>query len=486
MTRVETDRKPAAVLAVAVVVWVGIYGTLTYLRHRYFGTFGFDLGIYDQGIWLLSQGSHDVITVRGLPLLGHHLNLALVGYVPFYWLGAGPQFLNLTQAVSLGLGAVPVFLLARDRLGDAWAAVGLAVAYLAHPTTGFLQVETFHPDTMGILPLLVAWWAAHRKRWGWFFVAAGLAVAWKEDLALAVAVLGVVVALRGERRLGWGVAALATGWFVAATGVVIPLLNGRGVFYGQFFGDLGDDPLQVGLTLLSDPTALLSRLTARDTLTYLWSISAPYGFTFLAGPAGTAVALPQLVVNLISEFPYTRDYRVHYSAVVLAGATLGMVEGVGWLARRLGDRRLLALAVLYTAVATTVQWGPLTLAPQHRVWPGRLPWSDALAEAVASIPPDGAVSATYLAVPHLTHRRLIYEFPNPWKVVNWGFRDELPPDPTPVRWLVVIPELHGSEDRSLYEELRNARGAEVVFERDGVVVVHLGEPVSRQDLGSIS
>src|SRR5829696_6033473 len=103
------------VLGTMVVVWSLVFIYLGFQRHDRFGTYGFDLGIYDQAIWLLSRFETPFITLRGLNFWGTHANPILVLFVPFYWLGAGPHFLLVVQVASQALGAVAVFLLARDR-----------------------------------------------------------------------------------------------------------------------------------------------------------------------------------------------------------------------------------------------------------------------------------------------------------------------------------------------------------------------------------
>src|SRR6266487_3076457 len=113
------DRRPVIVLAALVVAYVVVFGRLTWAQQSNFGTFGFDMGIYDQGIWLLSRFKDPFVTVRGLEYFGHHVNPVTLAFVPFYWLGAGPHFLYLVKTVWMALGAVPLWLLARDRLGNA-------------------------------------------------------------------------------------------------------------------------------------------------------------------------------------------------------------------------------------------------------------------------------------------------------------------------------------------------------------------------------
>jgi hypothetical protein len=54
------------------VLFVGTFVWLAWLTHARFGTFGFDLGIFDQGVWLLSRFQDPFVTIRGLPLFGDH------------------------------------------------------------------------------------------------------------------------------------------------------------------------------------------------------------------------------------------------------------------------------------------------------------------------------------------------------------------------------------------------------------------------------
>src|SRR5207253_2465083 len=102
-------------------VWSATFIVLGWMRHDHFATFGFDLGIYDQGIWLLSRFKDPFITIRGLEFFGHHMNPALLLFVPAYWLGAGPHFLLVAQVLAQASGAFAIYLLARDRLADRFA-----------------------------------------------------------------------------------------------------------------------------------------------------------------------------------------------------------------------------------------------------------------------------------------------------------------------------------------------------------------------------
>lgn len=460
-------------LGLAVVAWGGVFGYLTWLRHARFSSFGFDLGIFDQATWLLSRFGGQFITVRGLDVLAHHANFGLYLFAPFYWVGAGPHFLNLVQVAACALGAVPVFLLARHRLRSSWAALLLAGAFLLHPSLQFMMWEQFHPETIAITPLLFAYWFAVRERWGWLAAMAMLAVSFKEDVALAVIVIGVIIALRGNRKIGLLTAGLALGWFLFVTMVLLPYYSGSEAFYvGYFFSNLGDTPLEVVTNAVFHPSRLVEPLTSPGARQYMFKMTAPFGFLPLAAPLTLLMGVPQAAINLLSVNSFTREITYHYAAIPLAGLILATVEGISLLGRHRVVRLGLVAIVTVASVLATLNWGLSPVGDQYRK--GWWPFGDdarraSKEHALALVPSGAAVSATYQFVPHLSRRELIYQWPNPFKPAYWGVANENFPPASAAQWLVLDRQLVGPEERELLAGLL-AREFTTLFEADDIVV----------------
>jgi uncharacterized membrane protein len=452
---------PEAVLAALVTLWSAEFIRLPMLRYDKFGTFGFDLGIYDQGTWLLSRGKDPFVTIRGLELFGHHANIFLLLLVPFYWLGAGPIFLLVVQVLSQASGAIAIFLLARDLLRSKWAGVALAAALLLNPTYQWLTWEFFHPDAVAIGPLLFANCTARNKRWGWFTFAAVLAVICKEDFALAVAVLGLVILVRGDRRRGAIVAVASAIYFYFATRVLIPAENGIGPFYDSFFGDLGKTPTEVAFNAVRHPTKTWQLASAKDRKTWYWNMFGPWAFVPLLDLRVLAVAAPTIFVNIVSSFPYTRDYRFHYSAIVVAGCAVATVEAIAWISnrstQRLATQASMVSIVLVAALVASVTLGCAQYSRHYHdgTWPLAADPTVGIKEAaVRSVPAQASASVAYNIDTHMTHRALIYEFPVPWCNINWGVRGEHLDDPAKVQYLVLERSLIGDpRDQALLSDL---------------------------------
>jgi dolichol-phosphate mannosyltransferase len=94
----------AAILAYTVVMgWSAAY------RHQHYGSNGFDLGIYDQALWLIRQGEAPYVTVRGLHILGDHFTPILYPLSLLYLLAPQPEALLVFQTAFLALAAWPLF-----------------------------------------------------------------------------------------------------------------------------------------------------------------------------------------------------------------------------------------------------------------------------------------------------------------------------------------------------------------------------------------
>ncbi|MGH9149440.1 MAG: DUF2079 domain-containing protein [Acidimicrobiales bacterium] len=469
--------RPHEVLVVGMAAHVAVFGRLGANQHRRFGTFGFDMGIFDQGIWLLSQFEDPFVTVRGLNYFGNHLNLGTVLFVPFYWLGAGPVFLSVAQTVVVALGAVPIWLLGRDRLASGWLALGVALAFLLHPATEWISWWQFHPDALAITPLLFAYWFASRRRWRWFGVCVALTLVWKEDAAMAVFALGLVLVVTRRWRAGLVTSGVALVWFLLATEVLIPrATGGLGPFYGEFYSGFGDGAAEIAFNMARHPSRFVAEATEPATVEYYRRLFLPVGLLALAAPVSLGVALPHLVVNTVSSHPLTHDIRYQYSSLIIAAIFLATVEAIAWMGRRRSWRAVLVVVVLVSAVLANRAWSPSPLGVAYRsgIWVSVGPNQAAAEQAVGMVPAGAGVSATFQLVPHLTHRARIYEFPNPWKLSYWGVKGENPPDPLDVDYLVVDTASLGAS-RALYDSLVGpGRDFQVVFSSGTIAVARRG------------
>lgn len=471
---------PIAVLVAMTLGYIAVFGTLTYQQQSNFGTFGFDMGIYDQGIWLLSHFKDPFDTIRGLEYFGQNVNVITLLFLPAYWFGAGPHFLYAVQTVWLAAGAIPIWLLGRDRLRSSWLALGLSAAYLLYPSVEWINWWTFRPDALIITPLMFAYWFATRRSWGWFWAALAVTLSCKEDAGLAVLALGICLLIKHrERARGLITAICGLAWFLICTKVVIPFANGGGPpFYVAWFPSLGSNETSILVNLVVHPSRWIGLAISRSRWTYYKQLFFPVALWALLEPLVLLIGVPQLLINVTSSFSYTRSIHFYYTSIVIAAIFLATVEACAKRGRTPARRRVMVALVVVAAVATNVAWSPSPLGSAFHsgIWAQPQPQDTAINEAINMVPKNASVSATYNIDDHMTHRVLIYEYPNPWVLENWGLSSSYrPPDPSKVDWLVLDTRVTGTQS-VLYEVLVIDGQFKVVFAQQGILVLHRVEP----------
>ncbi len=444
-------------LGLVFAVFVGIFVAQTWALHRHFGTYGFDVGIYDQGTWLLSRLRAPFVTVRGLNLFGEHASYILVLVAPLYRLWADPRLLLLLQAIALGVPAWVVYRLGAKHLGSPAAGLAVAVAYLAFPAMQWALTWQFHPETLAAAFLALGALAADGRNNRLMAVWLGLALLCREDVGLVVAGFGGLLMLTGQRSVGRRVLIAGLVWWVLATFLFIPWANGRqtGLFELNY-GVTGIGPIALLRALPSMTGRALATALSNQGLGYPLLLLVPLlGLPLLAPKALLPVA-PALFLNLAAIPPEQHQIRYQYLATSAPFLAIATVAGLRVVARR--RRALLApllVALVVAAVVMDQRFGP-ALWSRDRIVASASPADQVRRQALAMIPAGASVSAQFNLVPQLSHRIKIFEFPNPFRAANWGVDGDVhkASDQQRVRYVVVERSLLDQDQKTLLRDLQ--------------------------------
>lgn len=471
----------------ATVLFALVYGALAIRSHRNFGTWGFDTGIYDQAFWLVSRG-RSFMTMRGMDVWGHHVNLVAYAFAPFYWLGAGPEFLVGVQAAVLALGAVAVHLIARDRFASAWVGFAFAAAYLLYPPTGWLAWANFHPEAMSITPLLFAWWLGRRRRWLPFGVCIAMALSMREEVALVVIVMGVLLACTGRKQSATGVRSLrdslapwitalvGVAWFAVCTKVVIPHFNDGGdpYYLRRFYGSFGSSMGEVLKNMALHPGKVLSLAAEPDRIRFGFDLLGPFGGLSLLGLPFLALAAPQGLAAVAASNVewFVRDIRFQYTALIAVGVIVAAIEGTAWLVgRKSALRRPLLIWMMVCSVLFGIVRSPLPVGANAGQWVGPSARTAVRQAALDQLPAGARVSASDDLVSHLTRRPQVYDFPNPFEPMTYGANGKTKADPANVDWIAVdTRDMKPAWVALLRAQTSSSGDFVVTWEHDGLVV----------------
>ena len=459
---------------VAMTVWTAVLYLIARDTYVSFRAGRFDLGNMVQAVWSTAHGhvleNTDNATGEQMVRLSGHVDPFLALLVPVWTLWPSPLSLALAQAVVVSLGALPVFWLGSRHLGSERTAALLAFTYLAYPWVGTSAAASIHPVTFAITFFLFCVWFLDTGRLVWFAVFAVLAMSTGELMGLPVAALGIWFAFSyGRRWVGAAIAVAGVAWTAAAVEVIVPRFAGQGSMFSGFYDQVGGTPAGVAKMLFTHPGTVLGALVEVQDVAYALWLGIPLLFLFLLSPGLAAVALPQLLANDLSDFRSMSDPRYHTVDAIVPFLVAATVFGI---ARQAPAKRgLAAAAVLVSSVTLTLAVGPWPRAVGAVPLGGRpyLPQAEvqALADAVALVPPGAAVTASNPAGAHLSGRRYVYSVPQRMRA-TWAVVDLH--DPWVVRPDSPILTRHPRVVRAFAASLEADPGWQKVFDRDGVLV----------------
>ncbi|HEY1391613.1 MAG TPA: DUF2079 domain-containing protein [Ktedonobacterales bacterium] len=348
-------------------------------RYQTYHADAFDLGNMNQAVWNTLHGHFLRFTNRGLDWfgpptrLGIHVEPILALIAPFYLIHDGPETLIVVQNVALALGAIPLFLLSLRRLpGLPLLGVAFAASYLLAPEFLGAALWDFHSVALATPLLILAVWALDAGRYRTFAVAAILAALTKEDVALSLALLGVLIIFWYKRpRLGLAVTLLSIAYAALCFGVILPHFNG-GISGGNNFwyrySWLGGSAGAALKNILANPFLPFTILDA-DRFGYLAMLLRTGGGLGIFMPLLWLCALPELAVNILSAHVEQYSGFFQYNAVILAYVMPATIYGVAALlaARQRAERGAqtplpertteTTLRARVTALARLMVWG---------------------------------------------------------------------------------------------------------------------------------
>ena len=189
-----TRLSPRLLLWAAVTAYATVFAVLSALRHRAFETGRFDLGNMTQAVWSTAHGRPlEATNLSGdqFTRLGAHVDPILALFAPLWLLWPSPELLLTAQALFVAIGALPLYRLARRRLGSERVALAFSLAYLLSPAVQWMTLSEFHPVALATPLLLFALMFLDEDRLVAFGVAAALALLTKEHVGLAIAGMGL-------------------------------------------------------------------------------------------------------------------------------------------------------------------------------------------------------------------------------------------------------------------------------------------------------
>lgn len=382
-------------------IWVlifasgAIYSFYGIVRHLRFESLSYDLGIYDQMIWLVSHGKPLYSSLMDMPFWADHFNPSLILLAPLYWLWDKVIILLLFQAFFACFGALPIWLLARKKTKDELFSLVIALAYVCFFGLQNALTYDFHPIVLAAT--LLAWlFYFYETKKDWFFwpiliVLLGL----QENFALLTIALGLYLVVRyRDIRRGIFISVLGGVWFLMAVFIIIP-----------YFGKAEFIYLPTYLTRINPLEMLKMLFYPWMKIKVMIASLLSFGFLPFFSPAIFLILFEEFFQRFVGS-PFQARWCVGYQYNVILGPVLalGAIEGFK---KFLSKRRYLAIAIILLGVILTQKYtSPATgkLLTREFYDFAKVKETQAI---LSLIPKEASVAASNFLGPHLAHREKI-------------------------------------------------------------------------------
>lgn len=304
----------------AIVLTTIVLFACSSLRHALFESTAYDLAIFDQAVYLISQNQTPFSSLMQINIIGDHTAFIFYPLALLYKIYPDVGWLLFVQAISLALGAWPSWSLARQAGLNERKSMAVAAVYLLYPAVFNVNLFDFHPEVIALPAILAAILAARLDKIVWFCAAIILILSCKAVLSLTVVAMGLwLFFFDKKRKYGLIAIFLGTGWFLIATQLIVPYFNeGRqhaGVGRYQY---LGNSVFEIAVNLVLKPNLVAGRIFSLDTFGYLFLLFLPVFWWLSPRHLSPLIgAFPMLVMNILSDIPAQRDLIHQYSVPIL-------------------------------------------------------------------------------------------------------------------------------------------------------------------------
>lgn len=438
----------AIVFGAAQAMFIALY---TCARYNNYTSPNYDFGIFCNMFSSMVRDFTQTVSCERDAIIQHfavHFSPIYYLMLPFYFVFRSPLTLQILQAVIVGSGVIPLYLITRRRKLSPALGAALCFAYALYPALIGGCSYDMHENCFLAPLLLWLFYCAEcdgTKRRILTALFAVLTLAVKEDAAVYVAFFGIyklsdgrdepenpVFAQSGSdearkklptgkrisaaldsfftsgRRCGLALLLGSVAWFLFTSWFLDRY--GYGIMsyrYDNFMTD-GGSLFRVIINVLKNPVLVFSEAFEAEKLTFLAQALLPLALLPLITrlPHRLLLLCPLLLIGLMSDYQYQHSIYFQYvfgwSAFLFYAAVLNLSD-LGRRARRALCAVMLSASVLFSAAYAA----PLGSS----IFPSKTQREKcaAISEAIADIPGDASVTSDTFILPHLADREIIYE-----------------------------------------------------------------------------
>jgi len=414
---------PEKRLLIIVVGYTIVLSIVTILKHSFFFSTAWDLGIFNQNFWSTIHGRFFYYTVE--PWLGEsffavHFSPVLVFLVPFYAIYPRPETLLVLQSLIVALGAVPLYHLAREVIDGSFA-IKLSLVYIINPMIIGANLFDFHVEIFLPLTLISLMYFLYKRNLKFYIIFLFLSLSTLEFagfVTLFIIVHELAANVRRRERIKRLIPFLAITismslfWLFMAN-MVIANLRVPGTNEQSILTPLKNE-------LLQNPGNIVSRLVANSfpKLWYVFLMLWPFFFTSLFS-SHFLLSLPWLLVAFALNYAPYYMIGYQYSLVVIPFFAVSSIHGVKRLLAHVQvDAKRISTIIMISALIFMIWASPFLQFPFSSFDAN---YSQEANRIIGLIPENASVLTINNLQPHVSSRFEVWLLPPSYSEPYEGF-----------------------------------------------------------------
>ncbi len=390
-------------VSIGIVLAGAILFICSSVRHWLYQSHGYDLGWFDQAIYLISTGQNPIVSFGGFHILGDHAAIIYYPIALLYKIYPDVHWLFAIQAVALAGAGFPIYYLSLQAGLNRHQSTTIVFAYLLYPLVFNKNLFDFHSEVIAVPCFFIAVLAARSNKITAFILATIAILSCKAVLSLTVIAMGIWLILFEQRRTHGAIAiGLGLAWFIISSQYIIPAFSGAEPAAVSRYSYLGSSIGEIARNLIFKPNLVLEKIFSTDTLEYLFFLSIPVLWGLSPRQLAPLIStIPMLTMNILSTASTQRNLVHQYSIPILPFLFVAIIGAVAADRAFLKTRRNI---LIWSAIAF------ILFSKVGYFWSTYLSSLDtntATTIAIRKIKDSGAVLTTGEISPHLTHRPLV-------------------------------------------------------------------------------
>jgi uncharacterized membrane protein len=342
------DRRADRLVFVLIFVYGLVFSSYTIFMYYAFKTYAWDLGVFSQVLWTtINTGKPFHYTLEtyanpGQSFFGAHFSPILALVVPAYAVYQSPLTLLVLQSFVIGLAALPLYWIARDKLNSKLWGLTFAAAFLLQPALHGMNCFPFHLEAFIPLFFLFAFYYFDNGHWFKGFVFSLLILSTIEFAPVLMLSLGLYFLVKVNLRqpktsvkdrlrkmlIPIFLILISILWFFLALYIMYSLNPVKSIGLPGNWDNWGRSLSEVILNVIRNPIrALATMVNPLDKVYYFISILAPVVFLVFLAPLELILILPWALAASLSQYsPYYEPYYQYFgfvAAQIFIAAVIG-------------------------------------------------------------------------------------------------------------------------------------------------------------------